>query len=204
MIAAFDADAISSDAGRCFWAGLIEHEIVSLVGQRVFGIAHGYEDLNDHDESHHDPLMAVLAGKLEARREDCAPVARKSTLIFPLQGRVCGQRAGGGRGRAPGRRRDRRRNVVRRFGAAVRDRPGRQRKPSTRRRWRNSSRPMLPSAAASTGRWRSSSPAACAEPCTAWPNIINVLCDRLRKTDDIAEVALLQLPARLAKALTRA
>ena len=28
----------------------------------------------------HDPLMAVLAGKLEARREDCAPVAGKSTL----------------------------------------------------------------------------------------------------------------------------
>jgi CRP/FNR family transcriptional regulator, cyclic AMP receptor protein len=38
----------------------------------------------------------------------------------------------------------------------------------------------------------------------AWPNIIDVLCDRLRKTDEhIAEVALLQLPARLAKALLR-
>ena len=46
-----------------------------LVGQRVFGIALGYEDLNDHDELRHDPLMAVLAGKLEARRKDCAPVA---------------------------------------------------------------------------------------------------------------------------------
>ena len=45
-----------------------------------FGIALGYEDLNDHDELRHDPLMAVLAGKLEARREDCAPVAGKSTL----------------------------------------------------------------------------------------------------------------------------
>ena len=41
----------------------------------------GYEDLNDHDELRHDPLMAVLAGKLEARREDCAPVAGKSTLL---------------------------------------------------------------------------------------------------------------------------
>jgi Transposase DDE domain group 1 len=59
---------------------LIEHEVVTLVGQRVFGIALGYEDLNDHDELRHDPLMAVLAGKLEARREDCAPVAGKSTL----------------------------------------------------------------------------------------------------------------------------
>ena len=46
----------------------------------MFGIALGYEDLNDHDELRHDPLMAVLAGKLEARREDCAPIAGKSTL----------------------------------------------------------------------------------------------------------------------------
>jgi hypothetical protein len=59
---------------------LIEHEIRTLVGQRVFGIALGYEDLNDHDELRHDPAMAVLAGKLEARRKDCAPVAGKSTL----------------------------------------------------------------------------------------------------------------------------
>ncbi len=59
---------------------LIEHEVVTLVGQRVFGIALGYEDLNDHDELRHDAMMAVLAGKLEARREDCAPVAGKSTL----------------------------------------------------------------------------------------------------------------------------
>ena len=53
---------------------------MTLLGQRVFGIALGYEDLNDHDELRHDPMMAVLAGKLEARREDCAPVAGKSTL----------------------------------------------------------------------------------------------------------------------------
>jgi hypothetical protein len=54
--------------------------VATLVGQRVFGIALGYEDLNDHDDLRHDPMMAVLAGKLEARREDCAPVAGKSTL----------------------------------------------------------------------------------------------------------------------------
>ena len=53
---------------------------MTLVGQRVFGIALGYEDLNDHDELRRDPMMAVLAGKLEARREDYAPVAGKSTL----------------------------------------------------------------------------------------------------------------------------
>ena len=100
--AAFDGGLVTSDAGAlllgatdraiglidrfaaCFHderrADLIEHEVVTLVGQRVFGIALGYEDLNDHDELRHDPLMAVLAGKLEARREDCAPVAGKSTL----------------------------------------------------------------------------------------------------------------------------
>jgi hypothetical protein len=59
---------------------LIEHKVKTLVGQRVFGIALGYEDLTDHDELRHDPAMAVLAGKLEARRKDCAPVAGKSTL----------------------------------------------------------------------------------------------------------------------------
>jgi hypothetical protein len=46
----------------------------------VFGIALGYEDLLDHDELRHDPTLAVLAGKLEAQRADCAPVAGKSTL----------------------------------------------------------------------------------------------------------------------------
>jgi hypothetical protein len=69
---------------RCFHdvrqANLIEHSVATLVGQRVFAIALGYEDLNDHDELRHDPMMAVLAGKLVARREDCAPVAGKSTL----------------------------------------------------------------------------------------------------------------------------
>src|ERR1700686_5307908 len=102
VVAAFDGGAISSDAGAlllgaadraiammdrfasCFHdvrcQELIEHEVVTLVGQRVFGIALGYEDLNDHDELRHDPMMAVLAGKLGARREDCAPVAGKSTL----------------------------------------------------------------------------------------------------------------------------
>jgi hypothetical protein len=102
VVAAFDGGAMTSDAGALFLGetdraigmmrrfatcfhdvrqqDLIEHEVVTLVGQRVFGIALGYEDLSDHDELRHDPMMAVLAGKLEARREDCAPVAGKSTL----------------------------------------------------------------------------------------------------------------------------
>jgi hypothetical protein len=61
-------------------ADLVEHGVPTLVGQRVVGIALGYEDVSDHDELRHDPVMAVLAGKLEARRKDCAPVAGKSTL----------------------------------------------------------------------------------------------------------------------------
>jgi len=102
VVGAFDGGAISSDAGALLLAAadraiklterfaacfddtrrqhLIEHEVVTLLAQRVFGIALGYEDLNDHDELRHDPMMAVLAGKLAARREDCAPVAGKSTL----------------------------------------------------------------------------------------------------------------------------
>src|SRR2546428_9888744 len=102
VVAAFDGGAITSDAGALLlgatdrairmmdrFAGcfhdmrrqhLIEHEVVTLVAQRVFGIALGYEDLNDHDDLRHDPMMAVLAGKPAARREDCAPVAGKSTL----------------------------------------------------------------------------------------------------------------------------
>ena len=59
---------------------LIEHSVATLVEQRIFGLALGYEDLNDHDALRHDPLFAVLAGKLKARRADCAPVAGKSTL----------------------------------------------------------------------------------------------------------------------------
>jgi hypothetical protein len=100
--AGFDGGLVTSDAGAlllgatdraigmmdrfaaCFHderrAELIEHEVATLVGQRVFAIALGYEDLNDHDQLRHDPMMAILAGKLAAWRKDCAPVAGKSTL----------------------------------------------------------------------------------------------------------------------------
>jgi Transposase DDE domain group 1 len=52
----------------------------ALVGQRVYGLCLGYEDLLDHDQIRHDPVLAVLAGKLQARRSDCAALAGKSTL----------------------------------------------------------------------------------------------------------------------------
>jgi hypothetical protein len=102
VVAGFDGGKMTSDAGalllgatdraiglvkrfaRCFTDSrvpdLIEHEVRTLVGQRVFALALGYEDLVDHDELRHDPAMAVLAGKLSARRKDCAPLAGKSTL----------------------------------------------------------------------------------------------------------------------------
>jgi hypothetical protein len=53
-------------------AGLVEHRVETMVAQRVFGIALGYEDLVDHDQLRHDPVLATLVGKLRARRRGCA------------------------------------------------------------------------------------------------------------------------------------
>ncbi|MEQ9177749.1 MAG: IS1380 family transposase, partial [Nitratireductor sp.] len=50
------------------------------IGQRVFGIALGYEDLVDHDELRHDPVLGPVLGRLEARHPRCAPLAGNSTL----------------------------------------------------------------------------------------------------------------------------
>lgn len=68
-------------------ADRIEHSVPELVAQRVYGLAHGYEDLNDHDELRHDPLMAVLVGKKDPTgqdRRECGDrgkaLAGKSTL----------------------------------------------------------------------------------------------------------------------------
>jgi Transposase DDE domain group 1 len=58
----------------------VEHTIETMVAQRVFGIALGYEDVVDHDQLRCDPVLATLAGKLTARRKNCAPLAGKSTL----------------------------------------------------------------------------------------------------------------------------
>ena len=103
VVAAFDGGAVSSDAGALLLAGLdrglglikrfagcfedrrdpylIEHSVATLVGQRVLGIALGYEDLIDHDQLRHDPLWAAALGKLAPeRRGACAALAGKSTL----------------------------------------------------------------------------------------------------------------------------
>jgi hypothetical protein len=102
VVAAFDGGRITSDAGAlllgtanraiglvgrvagCFADGrapeLVEHSVETMVMQRIVGIALGYEDLVDHDQLRHDPVLAALVGKLKARRRDCAPLAGKSTL----------------------------------------------------------------------------------------------------------------------------
>jgi Transposase DDE domain group 1 len=103
VVAQFDGGTITSNAGalllgqvdrglglmrrfaQCFTdrrdPRFVEHSVETLVGQRVFGLVLGYEDLNDHDELRKDPVFAVLAGKLKAAlRTDCEAVAGKSTL----------------------------------------------------------------------------------------------------------------------------
>jgi hypothetical protein len=87
--AAFDGGDISSDGGAlllrqveratgilrqfaaCFAdhrdPELIEHPIEHLIAQRVYALALGYEDLNDHDDLRHDPLLATVVGKLDPK-----------------------------------------------------------------------------------------------------------------------------------------
>jgi hypothetical protein len=54
---------------QCFLDGrnpeLIEHTVEQTLAQRVYALALGYEDLNDHEQLRHDPLLAVLAGKAD-------------------------------------------------------------------------------------------------------------------------------------------
>jgi Transposase DDE domain group 1 len=87
VVAAFDGGRLSSDGGAlllrevderlgllerfaaCFTdhrdADRIEHPLVDLLKQRVFGLCLGYEDLNDHDRLRHDALLAVVVGKAD-------------------------------------------------------------------------------------------------------------------------------------------
>ena len=65
----------------------IEHPLLDLIAQRVFGLALGYEDLNDHDELRSDPILAValskddVKGQQRRRAQDRGKaLAGKSTL----------------------------------------------------------------------------------------------------------------------------
>jgi hypothetical protein len=99
VVARFDAGPVSSDGGAlllrevagkidllprlaaCFTdgrdAGRVEHTVEQLLSQRLYALALGYEDLNDHDRLRFDPLLALLTGKREPEEE---PLASKSTL----------------------------------------------------------------------------------------------------------------------------
>jgi len=92
VVGRFDGGTISSDGGgillrevevrtgilrqfaACFsdhrHADLIEHTVTELVSQRVYGLALGYEDLLDHDDLRHDPLLAALVGKGDPTGQD--------------------------------------------------------------------------------------------------------------------------------------
>jgi Transposase DDE domain group 1 len=102
LIAAFDGGRVTSDAGAlllgatdqairlvdrfaaCFRDGrrpaFVTHRVRSLVGQRIFGLALGYEDLVDHDALRHDPVLGSLLGRFERDDAAPAPLAGKSTL----------------------------------------------------------------------------------------------------------------------------
>src|SRR6266852_888800 len=92
VVARFDGGTITSDGGgvllgeverrtaivrqfaACFTdhrdPELVEHKVEELVAQRVYGLALGYEDLNDHDELRTDPLLATLVGKKDPSGAD--------------------------------------------------------------------------------------------------------------------------------------
>jgi hypothetical protein len=98
IVARFDGGTISSDGGafllrqtdqrlnllprlaECFLddrnQDLIEHSILEMLSQRIYGLALGYEDVNDHEQLRKDPVFGILAG----REELGEPLAGKSTL----------------------------------------------------------------------------------------------------------------------------
>src|ERR671920_1697499 len=109
VLADFDGGDISSDGGAlllreterltgiirqfaaCFTdhrdPSLIEHSVEHLLAQRVYALALGYEDLNDHDDLRRDPLLATVVGKADPtgksrqrRRDRGKALAGKSTL----------------------------------------------------------------------------------------------------------------------------
>jgi Transposase DDE domain group 1 len=98
VVAKFDGGTISSDGGvlllrqtdrqlnllprlaACFLDGRnqrqVEHTVLEMLSQRVYGLALGYEDLNDHEQLRKDPMFGVLAGRAELG----TALAGKSTL----------------------------------------------------------------------------------------------------------------------------
>jgi len=65
---------------QCFLDGRdperILHTVQEMVSQRVYALALGYEDLNDHEQLRQDPVLKLLAGKQDLEQA----LAGKSTL----------------------------------------------------------------------------------------------------------------------------
>jgi hypothetical protein len=98
VVARFDGGRMSSEGGalllreterrihlldrlsECFLDGRdarrVQHTVSEMLAQRVYGLALGYEDLNDHDRLREDPLLAIVAGDSDGEQ----PLAGKSTL----------------------------------------------------------------------------------------------------------------------------
>jgi hypothetical protein len=98
VVARFDGGTMSSDGGalllrevdkrlnllprlaQCFLDGRkqerVEHSLAEMLAQRIYGLALGYEDVNDHEQLRQDPMFAVLAGRGDMERA----LAGKSTL----------------------------------------------------------------------------------------------------------------------------
>jgi hypothetical protein len=98
IVARFDGGTISSDGGalllrqtdqclnllprlgECFLDGRhqeqVKHSILEMLSQRIYGLALGYEDINDHEQLRADPVFGILAGREELEE----PLAGKSTL----------------------------------------------------------------------------------------------------------------------------
>jgi len=98
IVARFDGGTISSDGGAfllrqtdkrlnllprladCFLDGRnqiqVEHSVEEMLSQRIYGLALGYEDINDHEQLRRDPVFGILAGRDELEK----PLAGKSTL----------------------------------------------------------------------------------------------------------------------------
>jgi hypothetical protein len=103
VLAAFDGGKVTSDGGglllrevdnhfhfleqfaRCFTdhrnPDRVEHTLLELLKQRVFGLCLGYEDLNDHDQLRLDPLLAVLVGKTDPLGEDRVDAADRGKAL---------------------------------------------------------------------------------------------------------------------------
>jgi hypothetical protein len=98
VVGRFDGGTISSDGGafllrqtdqrlnllprlaECFMDGRkqeqVEHSVLEMLSQRIYGLALGYEDINDHEQLRKDPVFGILAGSPELDE----PLAGKSTL----------------------------------------------------------------------------------------------------------------------------